>query len=208
MGKKTTIADLEQERATLSACLADLERARAQLADDLAEAQARAARDGDASAAASLERRRAELATEAERLSAGLAAVEADLHAAREAQAQAERDRLERRLARIYAEAGDLADKLQADPTDRAGWARLFDLHAEHLELRRTLYGVNVLAQPQPCPRGFNWQHPRAAWRTWCAAVERLAFGPERSAEDVAMLQRVGLYAGPPPRSLRAAMGL
>lgn len=204
----TKIAQFEQERKRLSARLAELERERADLADALAAAQAQAARGGDAGAAAEFERRRAELALQAERLSAALAAVDADLQAAREAKAQAERERLEKRLAQIYRDAGELADRLQSDPTDRAAWARLCDLHAEHVALRRQLYGVDILAQPNPCPAGWNWQHPRAGWRAWWAAVDQLAFGAERSAEETAVLQAAGWRVRPLPRSLRAALGL
>ena len=206
--KTLTVEQLEAERGKLQDALRELAGEQEIVRSALAQAQAITARYGQAPENADLhERRREELALYAERLAAGLAAVDADLVAARETERTAERERREKRLKSIRAEAGKLCDQLQSDLTDRAAWNKLGALHSEHLALRRELYGLDALGRAASSP--FDWLSPAEGLARYCAALKMIAFGDPRPPEyPDAYRQLHSRDWSPPVRSLREALGL
>jgi len=202
------VEQLEAERAALRNALAEVEQERQVITATVEQAQALSVREGaDVQVAVAVEERAADLDRARVRLEAGLRQVESELVEAREAERTAERERREKRLKSIRAEAGKLCDQLQSDLTDRAAWNKLGALHSEHLALRRDLYGLDALNRA--ASSAWDWLSPAEGLARYCAALKMIAFGDPRPPEYPDAYRQIHSRDwSPPVRSLREALGL
>lgn len=135
---KKRVSGLAAERQALQTAIADLEAQHADADERLDTLYAAAERTHSPAAVKAADKAEAEaqsLAGQLRRKRAALEACEQDLAAAREALEAAERAEQVAALAGMVDEAEALAGQLETNIDDVEGWARLYELYAEHRQM-------------------------------------------------------------------------